>query len=226
MVRHLWGLASAAGLLVLVFFGLFGLLSIFNGPSESGPSALTFALLALGGGTVMIVGIAARGEGQATLAKVRRMIAAVGLIMTPIALVLTFLALATDPTLAAGFFLVTLLATAAWAQGIAAQLGLSVRVSFAWLLLMTGVVLAVVLLGGVLATALVGRFGWDTTAGTRLAFAAAVILIATIGTIWARGRPDRQAVSKAVGRAALGRAEPGDLELLEAGPRPILGRRR
>ncbi len=124
------------------------------------------------------------------------------------------------------FLLLTALALLAWMQGIAAQSGLSFRVMFRWLAALMLFVVAVVAVGGVvvaiLAGLLVGVLRLDSEDGTRLAVGVVLALIAGLLIGWARGRRDRQAVGRAVGRAAFGRARTDDVALLAAGPGPIL----
>jgi hypothetical protein len=228
IVRHMWGLASALGLLIAVIFGTWACLTA----STDDPSTSTSGLLALGGALLMGIGVVARGQGSAAVAKVRRAIGGLGLVVAPVAGVLALLALATDPSAAAGFLVVTVVALAAWAQGVAAQVGLSFRVSFAWLatlaliaavIMVVGVVLGAFVAGAV--SLLVGGQGSDAGAGMNVGYLVVLALIVAVFTVWAYGRPDRLAVPKALGRAALGRGGPDDVEVLAAGPGPILRRR-
>jgi hypothetical protein len=221
-MRHVWGFVSALGLLVLVVFGTWACLTA----STNDPDTSRSVLIAIGGAALMIVGIVARGSGSAAIAKVRRGIGGLGLVVAVVSGAMTLFAVLIDPSAVPTLLLVTLVAMLAWAQGIAAQVGISVRVSFWWLAVLAlfgAVVLAVV--AGLVAV-LVGALGLDARAGTSIAIALVIGLSGAIVTAWARGRPDRSAVTKVVGRAALGRAGPVDLELLAAGPAPILRRRR
>jgi hypothetical protein len=172
-----------------------------------------------------VIGIRARGDGAAAVAKTRRVIGGFGLVVAPVTGFLTLLALGTDPAVASRFLLVTLVAMAAWAQGIAAQVGLSFRAAFTWLVTLALCAVVVLAIGGLLVTVLVDGLGWESRTGTRLAFLAVFGLIGIVLAAWAGSRPDRRALPGSVGRAAFGRAGPGDVELLAAGPRPLLRRR-
>ena len=213
---------SALGLMVFVIFGTWACLTA----STDGPGTST--VVALVGAVTMVVGVVARGDGSSAVAKARRVIAGVGLVVAPVTGVLTLLALGTDPTTASRFLLVTLAALAAWAQGIAAQAGLSLRVSFTWLvaMAMTGVV-AIVMIGVVVTSPrrwarLICRRG----TAVLIAFADAPdVRRSSSSDCDEDDRPDRQAVGGAVGRAALGRPAPSDLEVLAAGPGALFRRR-
>ena len=225
MLRHVWGLVSALGLLIAVIFGTWGCLT----SSTDDPSTSRSARIAIGGVIVMGIGIVARGQGSAAMAKVRSVIGAVGLVIAPVSGVLTLLALGTGQASAATLLVVTVVALAAWAQAIALHVGLSIRVSFVWLLtlalsgaavLVVGVVLGSVVAGAV--SVVGGWLGWDSGPGTLVAVPVTLAIIVAGFSVWAHGRADREAVPLALGRASLGRVEPGDVELLAAGPGPIL----
>lgn len=219
-MRHLWGLIGAIGVLGLVFFGTLGLLAAVSHEPTG-----VMALAALGSGALLVIAVIARGEGSGALAKTRRVIGGVGLVVAPVTGFLTLLALVIEPSAVPGFLLVTLVAMVAWAQGIAADVGLSIGVSFTWLTVLALLATVVLAVGGVMVAVLVGGLGWDSETGTRLAFVGVLSLIGIVLGAWVRGRPDRKRLPRAVGLAALGRAHPADIELLAAGPRPILHRR-
>jgi hypothetical protein len=228
MLPHVWGLVGALGLLIAVIFGTWGCLTA----STDDPSTSRSALVAIGGVLLMGIGIVGRGQGSAAVAKVRSVTGAVGLVVAPVAGLLALLALGTGQSSAASFLVVTAVALAAWAQGIAAQVGLSFRISFVWLVTLTLFATAVLVVGVVLGAFVVGGIslvaGWlglDVHAGVNVGFAVVLATIVVAFTVWARGRPDRLAVPNALGRASLGRVGPGDAELLAAGPGPILRRR-
>lgn len=220
-MRYVWGLIGAIGLLGLVFFGTLG----FFAAISNDPSVWTLALAAIGSAIVLVIAVVARGNGSAALAKTRRLIGSIGLVVAPVTGFLTLLALITDPSAAPELLLVTLVAMIAWAQGIAAEVGLSFEVSFTWLAVLALLAGGVAAVGGVIVAVLVGGLGWESSAGTRLGFIVLLTLSGTVFGAWARGRPDRKAVPRAVGLAALGRAGRDDIELLAAGPRPLLRQR-
>ena len=221
IVRRLWGIAIVAGLLVLVAAGFWSYLFSSVDPATSSTSAV----VALGAAVVVVVGILARGEGKAAVAKVRQVIGAIGLFLTPVLGALTLFALA-DPPMVPVFLLLTVLALLAWMQGIAAQSGLSFRVLFQWFAVLAVFAVVVVAVGGVLAgvlaAVLIRVLRVDSEDGTRLALIAVFTLIAGLLIGWSKGRRDRQAVRRAVGRAAFGRARIGDIAILGAGPGPVL----
>lgn len=187
-------------------------------------SASTSTVVAIAAAAVMIAGTLSQGQGRAAIAKVRQVVGAIGLFLTPIAAVLTLLALA-DPPMVPRFFLLTVLALLAWMQGIAAQSGLALPVLLAWAVTLLVFAAGVLVIGGVIAFISVGVLdvvGLDGDQGTRVAFGLVLALTAAVLLAWARGRRDRQALGPAIGRAAFGRANTGDVLLLAAGPRPIL----
>jgi hypothetical protein len=219
-MRHVWGFASTIGLCVFVVFGTWGCLT----SSADDPTASRSMLIALGGLVLTIVALIARGDGPATLAKVRQALGALGLVLTPIFAVLAVLAIASDATTVLQFLVLFLLAMAAWAQAIAAQPGLSFRVALVWLVaLVVGVAVAVV--AGGLILAVFTSMGLGSSEASDWVRAIGLAAIGLLGAAWVRGRPDRRAVPQALGRAALGRATPSDVELLASGPGPILRRR-
>jgi hypothetical protein len=226
VVRHLWGLASVAGLLVLVSCGLFGLLTAFDDePTGSGPSALTFAFLALSGGVVVAVGVVARGDGSEGLAKARRILGGVGLFVTPVAAALCLLNLGTAPSTALVFLLVTVAALVLWVQAIALQSSLPFGVSSAWLALaglFAVVVFPIALAISAGVGAAIAMVGAGSTAAAALGSAAGLAFVGWILSVWAGDRTDRRAVPGAVRRAVFGRALPADVALLTAGPAAIL----
>jgi hypothetical protein len=219
-MRHVWGFAGAIGLLVFVVFGTWGCLT----SSADDSTASRSMLIALGGLVLTIVALIARGDGPSSLAKVRQGLGALGLVLTPIFAVLAVLAIGSDAATVLRFIVLFLLAMAAWAQAIAARPGLSFRLAFVWLgILFIGVAVAVVaavLIGGALTS-----LGAGSSQASDWVRAIGLAAIGLLGASWVRGRPDRRAVPQALGRAALGRATPDDVELLAAGPGPILRRR-
>jgi hypothetical protein len=220
IARRLWGLATALGLLVMVAFGFWACLNA----SVDQAGASKSALVALGAVVLVVVGIRARGQGRAAVAKVRQVIGALGLFLTPVFAALTLLALA-DPPLIPRFLLLTVLALLAWMQGIAAQSGLSFRVLTQWFATLAVVAALAIVVGGFVAVTLVGvlgTIGLDADQGTRVAFGLVVASMAAVTFVWAKGRRDRQTLGRAVVRAAFGRARTGDIALLAAGPGPIL----
>lgn len=220
MVRQLSGVAIVVALFVVVASGTWAYLYASVDPA----SASAASVVAIGAAIVVVVGILARGQGGAAVAKVRQVVGAIGLFLTPVAAALSLLAFV-DPPMIPRFLLLTVLALLAWIQGIAAQTGLSIRVLVAWavtLALFTVVALGV---GGVIAFISVGvldALGLDPDQGTRVAFGLVLASIATVLFLWARGRRDRQALGGAIGRAGFGRARTDDIALLAAGPGPIL----
>lgn len=220
MVRRLWGMAMVVALFVLVASGTWAYLY----STVDLASASAASLVAIGAAIVVVVGILARGQGVAAVAKLRQAVGAIGLLLTPVAAGLTLLALA-DPPMIPRFLLLTVLALLGWMQGIAAQSGLSLPVLFAWaitLMVFTAVALGV---GGVIAfisVSVLNAVGLDRDHGTRVAFGLVLALTVAVLFMWAKGRRDRQAVGRAIGRAAFGRARTGDIVLLAAGPGPIL----
>ena len=190
-------------------------------------SAATARVVAIGAAIVVVVGVLARGQGGAALAKARQVIGAVGLFLTPVAAALTLFALV-DPPMIPWFVLLTVLALLAWMQGVAAQTGLSLRVTARWFVLMLVFAVAALALGVVIALVSAGALealGLDPDASRRVAFGLALASIGAVLFAWAKGRRDRRALGGAIGRAAFGRANPGDIALLAAGPGPILRRR-
>lgn len=190
-------------------------------------SASTSTVVAIAAAAVMIAGTLAQGQGRVAIAKVRQVVGAIGLFLTPIAAVLTLLALA-DPPMVPRFFLLTVLALLAWMQGIAAQSGLALPVLLGWAVTLLVFAAGVLVIGGVIAFISVGvldAVGLDGDQGTRVAFGLVLALTAALLLAWARGRRDRQAVGRAIVRAAFGRTKTGDVVLLRAGPGPILRRR-
>jgi hypothetical protein len=220
-MRRLWGLASVLGLFVMVAFGTWGCLT----SSAEDPSASTSLLIAAGGAAVMVIGLAARGDDPKVVAKGRRILGGVGLVVAPVAGALGLLELGTSPSTALAFLFVAIGALALWAQAIALQVGLSFRVAAAWLAAaLVFAVIAVLIAAGIAAVvgAAVRAMGWDSLAGSPIGSAVAVACIGAILRAWATDRPDRQAVPAAVGAAVFGRATPGGIEVLAAGPGPIL----
>jgi hypothetical protein len=220
-MRHVWGFASAIGLLVFVIFGTLGCLSA----TAEDPTAARSMLIALGGLVLTIIALVARGDGPSSFVKVREVLGAIGLILTPIFGVLAILAIASDAATVLRFLALFVLGMAAWALGVAGQRGLSFRVAFAWIAtLVIGVAVATVaglLIGGALTS--LGLRSYEAADWIRAIVFAALGLLAVT---WLRGRPDRRAAPAALGRAALGRATPSDIDLLAAGPAPILRRRQ
>lgn len=222
-MRRVWSLASALGLLVLVGSGTWAFLTSSTG--DAGTSRWT--LVALGGGAVMVVGLVGRGDRSGSVAKVRRMVGGVGLVVAPIAAALFLLQLGTDPSGAVGFGVVTLVALACWAQAIALQAGLSLGAASSWLGLALAFVLVVLAIGlAVFAgVATISRaVGAGSDVARLLVGGATTVLVAAMLRRWARNRPDRQAVPGAVRRAMFGHALPGDAETLRYGAGPILRR--
>lgn len=218
--RRLWGIAIAVGLLVLVAAGTWACLYA----SVDQASASTSVVVALGAAVLVVVGIRARGQGRAAVAKVRQVIGALGLFLTPVFAALTVLALA-DPPMISRFLLLTVLALLAWMQGIAAQSGLSFRVLTQWFATLAVVGAVAIVVGGFVAVMLVGvlgTIGLDADQGTRVAFGMVVASMAAVLFVWAKGRRDRQTLGRAVVGAAFGRATTGDIALLAAGPGRIL----
>ena len=195
--------------------------------STGDPGASTSALIAVGGAAVMVIGIAARGDSPRAVAKARRILGGVGLVVAPVAGVLSLLELGTSPSSALAFLLVALAALALWAQAIALQVGLSFRVSVAWLtaaLLSAAIAFAIAGLVAAGVGAAVTRIWGDSLTASAVGSAVALGSIAAILRAWATNRPDRQAVPAAVRRAVFGKTLPGDGEVLAAGPGPILRR--
>ncbi len=218
--RRLWGIAIAVGLLILVAAGTWACLYA----SVDQASASTSVVVAIGAAVLVVVGIRARGQGRAAVAKVRQVIGALGLFLTPVFAAMTVFALA-DPPMIFRFLLLTVLALLAWMQGIAAQSGLSFRVLIQWFATLAVVGALAIVVGGFVAVMLVGvlgTIGLDADQGTRVAFGMVVASMAAFLFVWARGRRDRQTLGRAVVRAAFGRARTGDIALLGAGPGPIL----
>lgn len=219
-MRRLSGLVIAAGLLVMV--GSLAWACLYSSVDAASASAAT--VVAVAALMVVVVGILARGQGTAAIAKIRQIIGALGLFLTPVAAAMTLLALV-DPLMVPWFLLLTVVSVLAWLQGIAAQTGLSLRVLSMWLTALVLFAAGAAVVGGVIGVISVGvldGLGLDPDQGTRIAFGLTLASIAAVLFAWARGRPDRQAVGRAVGRAAFGRAKTDDIELLAAGPGPIL----
>ena len=222
-MRRLWRIVVAAALLVLVASGTWACLNASVDPA----TASTSTVVAIAAAAVMVAGILAQGQGDAAIGKVRQVVGALGLFLTPIAAVLTLLALV-DPPMVPRFFLLTVVALLAWMQGVAAQSGLSLPVLLAWAVTLLVFAAGVLGVGGVIAFASVSvsdAVGLDGEQGIRIAFGLVLGLTAAVLLAWARGRRDRQAVGRAIVRAAFGRTTSGDVVLLGAGPGPILRRR-
>ena len=219
-MRHVWGFASAIGLLVFVVFGTLGCLTA----QVEDRTAAQSLLIALGGAVLMVVGVVARGSGPSSLAKVRQVVGSLGLVLTPIAAVLAFLALATGSSSAPTYLILLVLGMFAWAQGSAAQSGLGSRASLVWLSALVLVIAAGVVSALLLSGFLVG-LGLSSRSATAVSGGITLSVIGLLVATWRRGRPDRQAVPGALARMAVGRATPVDRELLAAGPGPILRRR-
>ena len=216
MVRRLSKIAVLRALLVLVASCTVAYLY----STVDAASAATARVVAIGAAVVVVVGILARGQGGAALAKVRQVIGAVGLFLTPVAAALTLFALV-DPPMIRWFVLLTVLALLAWMQGVAAQTGLSLRVTARWFVLMLVFALAALALGVVIALVSAGALealGLDPDASRRVAFGLALASNGAVLFAWAKGRRDRRALGGAIGRAAFGRANPGDIGT--AGRRP------
>jgi hypothetical protein len=223
MVRRLSKLAVVAALLVLVASCTVAYLY----STVDAASAATAQLVAIGAAIVLVVGILARGQGGAALAKARQVIGAVGLFLTPVAAALTLFALVDPPTIPS-FVMLTVLALLAWMQGVAAQTGLSLRVTARWFVSLLVFTVVALVVGSVIAAISIGvwkALGLDPTVSGRVAFGLALASIGAVLFAWARGRRDRQALGPAIGRAAFGRANPVDIAYLAAGPGPILRRR-
>jgi hypothetical protein len=222
MVRRLSKIAVVAALLVLVASGTWACLYASADPG----SAATARVVAICAAIVTVLGIVARGQSGAAVAKARQAIGAIGLFLTPVAAALTLLALVDPPTIP-WFVLLTVLALLAWMQGVAAQTGLSLGVTSRWFVTMLVFTVAALIVGGVIAVASIGvweAFGLHPDASARVAFGLGLASIGAALFVWARSRRDRQALGGAIGRAAFGRARPGDIALLAAGPGPILRR--
>lgn len=219
-MRRAWSLSSALGLLVMVAAGTWGWLT--RSVNESGAS--TSALVALGGAAVMVIGVVGRGDGARSIAKARRGLGGFGLVIAPVSAALGLLQLGTDPGAAVGFLIVTLVALVLWAQAMALQAGLSLRVAISWLTLAIGFAAVVFPIAGVVA-ALISRLGGGSQAASAVGAGAATVIVAGVLRVWASNRSDRQAVPGAVRRAMFGHALPGDLDTLARGPGHILRRR-
>ncbi len=217
-MRHVWGFVSALGLLVFIIFGTWGCLTA----GANDPTAPTTTLIALAGAGVMVLGVVARGDGSPALTKTRAGIGAIGLVVAPVAGFLTLVALAIDPAAVPGFLFMTIVALGAWAQGLAVQVGWSIRLAATWIGVVAVVTAVAVVVWGVIAAIFIGGLAWDGRAGAALGFAAVLGLIRAVRVLWLRGRPDREAAPGAVARTVIGRPGPGDLELLAGGPGPIL----
>jgi hypothetical protein len=222
MVRRLSKIAIVAALLVLVASCS---VAYLYSTVDAG-SAATARAVAVGAAIVIVVGILARGDGGAALSKARQVMGAVGLFLTPVAAALTLFALIDPPTIP-WFALLTMLAMLAWIQGVASQTGLSLRVTSAWFVTVLVFALAALAVGVVIALISTGvwdALGLDPEASGRVAVGLALASIGAVLFVWAKGRRDRRALGRAIGRAAFGRAIPRDTALLAAGPGPILRR--
>ena len=223
MVRRLWKIAVVLALLVLVASGAWAWLYATVDPS----SAATARVVAIGAAIVLAVGILARGQRGATLAKARQVIGAVGLFLDPRrgrADAVCSGRPADDPMVrpADGAGAARLDARGRRAdRAVVARHSPMVRPD-----------------AGVrrrrpgrrrrhrpALDRCVGSLGLDPDLSGRVAFGLALASIGAVLFAWARGRRDRQALGGAIGRAAFGRANPGDIALLAAGPGPILRRR-
>lgn len=223
-MRRVWSLASALGLLVMVGSGTWAFLT----RSSNDASVSTSALVAVGGAAVMVIGFAGRGDVSRSVAKARRILGGVGLVIAPVAAALGLLQLGTDPSGAVGSLLVALVAIALWAQAVALQAGLSFRVAVSWLTLAIGFTAIVFpIAGGVAAgvAAVITELGAGSGAATAGGAGVAAAIVGAILRAWASNRPDRQAVPGAVRRAVFGHALAGDLDTLAMGPGPIIRRR-
>jgi hypothetical protein len=218
--RRLAGLAIKVSLLVLVASVTWAYLySTVDAASASNARAV-----AIGAGIVIVVGILARGQGGAAVAKVRQMIGALGLFLTPVAAALTLLAFV-DPPAIPGFLLLTVVSLLAWMQGVAMQTGLSPRVLLAWVATMLLFTAGAAVVGGAsaaISAGVLGALGVDPGQGGSVVLGLALASISAVLFAWARGRRDRQAVGRALGHAAFGRATIADVALLAGGPGPIL----
>ena len=217
IARRLWGIAVVLGLFVLVASASWACLYA----SIDQATASTSVVVAIGSAIVVVVGILARGQGVAAVTKVRQVVGAIGLLITPVAAVLTLLAFA-DPPMIPVFLLVTVLALVAWMQWVTLQSGLSLGVVIQWFITLVLFAVVALTVSGLLVGALVGVLGWDSPPGTQIELGLVVAMIAVVLVAWARGRRDRQALGRAIGRTAFGRARTGDTALLAAGPGPIL----
>ena len=211
-MRHLWGFASALGFFAFVIFATFAILSV----NSNDPTAPRWMLVALGGAAVWAIGLRARGDGTAALAKVRQVIGGVGFVVAVVAWFIALLALITDPPSAPGLLTVFLVAIAAWAQGIAGQTGLSFGTALSWLVAVGLVVTAWIAMLFLVMVVL------DALGLHQLVKLTAVALGTAVLGVWAWRRPDRRAASGAAARVAFGEMRTGDGALLAAGPWPLL----
>jgi hypothetical protein len=192
------------------------------------PSTPTTVLVAIGGAAVTLIGRVGRKGGSRSAAKPGQALGALGLVVAPITAALGLLQLGTDPSAAFPYVIATFVALALWARALGLQAGLPFRIALSWLALaIVFAVVAFVIAGGL--GAAVGAVIRGLGVGPEVAAAAAVAVSSTLVAVvlgaWATDRPDRQAVPGAVRRAVFGHALPGDLDLLAAGPGPILRRR-
>jgi hypothetical protein len=191
------------------------------------PDAWKSGLIAIAGAIVMVTGTVRSGDNRRTVAKARRILGGFGLVVAPIAGVLSLLQLGTDPSAAGGFVVLTVVALVSWVQAIALQAGLSVRVAASWLGLAIGfAAVAFPIAGGIgaAAGAVLRGIGLSSGVASATGAAVAVAIVTAVLGVWATNRPDRQAVPGAVRRAGFGHGLPGDIDILAAGPGRILGR--
>lgn len=223
-MRRAWSLASALGLLVMVAAGTWGCLT----RSVNDSAASTSALVALGGAALTVIGIVGRGDGARTVAKARRILGGIGLVVAPIAGTLSLLQLGTDPSGAGGFLIVTVAALVAWVQAIALQAGLPFRVAASWLGLaigFTGVAIPIAIgIAAVVETVIKGA-GWGSDVASGMGAGAVAALAAGFLRVSVSNRSDRRAAPGAVRRVVFGHALPADIDMLAQGPGPILRRR-
>ena len=154
-MRHVWRLASLLGFLVMVASGTWGCLAA----AVKDPSAWMSGLVAIAGAVVMVTGTVRSGDNARPVAKVRRILGGVGLVVAPIAGALSLLQLGTDPSAAAGYLVVTVVALVLWVQAMALQAGLPFRVAAAWLGLAIGFVAVAFPIAGGIGAALGAALG-------------------------------------------------------------------
>jgi hypothetical protein len=207
----------------MVVFGTWGCLNA----GVKDPDAWRSGLVAIGGAVLMVAGIVMSGALAGFVAKSRRILGGIGLVIAPIAGLLSLLELGTRPSQAIVPLTATFVALALWGQAIALQAEIPIRVAASWIALtlaFAAVALPIAAGMGAAAATAATSFGLSSKGAAAAGFSAGAGGIAAVLAAWARHRPDRRSVPGAVRRAMFGHAVMSDRELLAAGPGRVLRR--